>query len=267
MPSKRNFILRGYDMRKIINWKLFFILWIASIFGGACVIPYISTNALFKPILQTTPMQTLIAVVLLQSGILFAVFVFLGLLLGKRVDLGVPFISAKLQHKRLPGFKRIALFSILVGLLGGVLIFVLDRYAFGMFIQPITLVQDNASWWSRLLVCFYGGFNEEIAVHFALMTLLVWISWKIKSTPENKPTKLGVWIAIIAASIIFGLGHLPMSGQMVIITPLVVVRAIALNSIIGVPCGWFYWRKGLEAAILVHFFCDIILHGFLPLLT
>jgi membrane protease YdiL (CAAX protease family) len=266
-PSSRYFMLKRYDMRTIINWKLFLVLWIASILGGVCVIPYVSTNALLKPVLHTIPMQVLIALVLLESGILFAVFIFVGLLLGKRVDLGLPLVSARLQNLPFPGFGRTALFSIMGGLVGGALVFILDRYVFGMFIPPITMAQDNASWWSRFLVCLYGGFNEEIAIHFALMTTLVWIAWKIKSTPENKPTKLGVWTAIIVASIIFGVLHLPTSGRMVVITPLAIVRAIALNSIIGVPCGVLYWRKGLEAAIVVHFSCDVMLHGLLPLLA
>lgn len=255
------------SIRRLINWKLFFILWITSIIGGTFVIPYVLTNPLMASVLSRIPLPTFIAVVLLQSAIYFGVSVFLGLWLGEKVGLGAPFLAARMQGKPLPGFRPLAWLALGIGSSAGVLIFILDRHILTLFIQSITSVQDNSSWWSRLLACFYGGFNEEIVMRFALMTLLVWVSWKIKSTPENKPTKVGVWIAIITASVVFGLLHLPMTGKMVVITPLVIVRAIALNSLLGVPCGWLYWRKGLEAAIMAHFTCDIFLHGLLPLLT
>lgn len=259
--------MKKLNIRKIINWKLFFILWIASIIGGTFVIPYVLTNPLITSALPPISLSTLVAVVLLQSTIYFGVSVFLGLWLGEKVGLGAPFLAARLRGKPLPGFRPLAWLALGIGSGAGVLIFVLDRHVLTLFIQSITAAQDNSSWWSRLLASFYGGFNEEIVMRFALMTLLVWVSWKIKSTPENKPTKVGVWISIITASVVFGLMHLPMSGKMIIITPLAIVRAITLNSLIGVPCGWLYWRKGLEAAILAHFACDIFLHGLLPLLT
>ncbi len=37
-------------------------------------------------------------------------------------------------------------------------------------------------------------------------------------------------------------------------------RAIVLNAVIGVVCGWLYWRDGLEAAMVAHFSGDVVLH-------
>jgi len=53
----------------------------------------------------------------------------------------------------------------------------------------------------------------------------------------------------------------------VALTPLVVLRAVVLNGVVGVACGWLYWRKGLEMAMAAHFSADIVLHVLLPLLT
>ncbi len=96
------------------------------------------------------------------------------------------------------------------------------------------------------------------------MTLFVWISTKIKKNREGGPTTTGVWVSIIIAAIIFGLGHLPtilaLGGTH--LTLLMLVRVIFLNAILGILFGWLYWKKGLESAIISHFSVDLVLHVF-----
>ena len=70
-----------------------------------------------------------------------------------------------------------------------------------------------------------------------------------------------LWLATILAAVIFGLGHLPATAALVKLTPLLIVRAILLNGVVGVATGYLYWRYGLEAAVLAHFSADIVLHG------
>jgi hypothetical protein len=45
---------------------------------------------------------------------------------------------------------------------------------------------------------------------------------------------------------------------------MVVTRALLLNGIPGVVCGYLYMRYGLEAAMLSHFSLDILLHLIAP---
>jgi membrane protease YdiL (CAAX protease family) len=96
------------------------------------------------------------------------------------------------------------------------------------------------------------------------MTLIVWIFFKIKKTADGKPTTIGIWLAIIITAIIFGLGHLPITGSITTITPLIVARAVILNGIGGIIFGWLYWKKGLESAMISHFSADILLHVIYP---
>jgi membrane protease YdiL (CAAX protease family) len=247
--------------------RTFLVLWIACIVGAACVIPYVATNRQLTRMLPPFTLGSLIIVVLAQSTLLFAGFVLLGLVLAHRVSLGTPFVSARVAGVAPPGFGRVALRSLLIGLAAGAVIFVMDRWVFGIFIEPITRAQDQAVWWSRLLACVYGGIDEEVAMRFALMTFLVWVCWKMRRTPDNKPTAGGVWASIIAASVVMGLMHLPLSGYLVVITPLAVVRAVVLNSFVAIPCGWSYWKEDLESAMAIHFGGDLALHGLLPLIT
>jgi len=98
------------------------------------------------------------------------------------------------------------------------------------------------------------------------MTLLVWIFYKIKRTKDNKPTNLGIWLAIVITAVLFGIGHLPITATLTTITPLIVARSIVLNGIAGIIFGWLYWKKGLESAMVSHFSADILLHVILPFL-
>ena len=69
-----------------------------------------------------------------------------------------------------------------------------------------------------------------------------------------------MWPAIVLSNIAFGAGHLPATRAMVPLTPNVVARALVLNSIVGVPCGYLYWKKGLEAAMIAHGTADVVVH-------
>ena len=118
-----------------------------------------------------------------------------------------------------------------------------------------------------LLASFYGGINEEILLRLFLMTLIVWIFFKIKKTKEGTPTNVSVWLAIVIAAVIFGIGHLPAVMSLTALTPLVIIRTIVLNAAGGIIFGWLYWKKGLESAMISHFSADIVLHVIMPLIV
>jgi membrane protease YdiL (CAAX protease family) len=92
----------------------------------------------------------------------------------------------------------------------------------------------------------------------------VWITFKIKKSGDGNPTIIGIWLSIIIAAVLFGIGHLPATAQIVDLTGIVIVRAIVLNGIGGIIFGWLYWKKGLESAMIAHFSTDIVLHVITP---
>ncbi len=250
-------------MDKLINWRLFWILLGISIFGVTAIIPY--TLSLQANQLKNLPMplHILLVIQILQNTVIFAVFIFIGLHLAKRVGLGLPILESWLEGKEIKAYlKSILGISIALGVLAAVLIIGIDLL-FSSFASPLNKISPPI--WQGFLASFYGGIGEEVIMRLFLMTLLVWISYKIKRTEEDKPTDLGVWLAIIMTAIIFGIGHLPATAALTQITPLVVARAIILNGIAGVLFGWLYWKKGLESAMISHFSGDIILHIVFPL--
>jgi len=156
--------------------------------------------------------------------------------------------------------------SILWGVLSGVLIVVADFAFQGL---SVSLIQEeiHAPIWAALLASFYGGIAEEVLMRLFVMTLLVWLISKITKTIKGLPARWSVWVAIILASVLFGLGHLPFTSQLTDLTALVIVRAIVLNGIGGVVFGWLYWKKGLVSAMIAHFSADIVLHIITPMMV
>jgi hypothetical protein len=248
------------------NWKLFIILLIASILGTIAVFPY--TLTIQGSLLQnlSVPLSVLLTGQIIQNTVMFAVIIFIGLILAKKVGFGLPILEGWLEGREVKSYlKSILGISIGLGILAGILMIGLD-YLFSFAGVTINIAQSsiNPPVWQGFLASFYGGINEEILLRLFLMTLLVWIFFKIKKTAEGKPTKAGIWLAIILAAVIFGIGHLPTVMTITTLTPLLIVRSIILNAVGGIIFGWLYWKKGLESAMISHFSADIVLHVIVP---
>lgn len=251
------------------NWKLFIILLLASIFGFLAVLPY--TLTLEGNLLQNlqVPLYVLLIGQAIQNIILFAFAIFAGLFFAGKVGLGLPILEGWLEGRKVKDhLKSILGISIGLGVLAGFLIIGLD-FLFslaGVTLSVASISQINPPAWQGFLASFYGGINEEILLRLFLMSLLVWIFFKIKKTEDGKPTDTGVWLAIVLAAILFGVGHLPTAAAITSLTTMVVVRIVVLNAVGGIIFGWLYWKKGLESAMISHFSADIILHVITPLL-
>ena len=187
-------------------------------------------------------------------------------ILYKRVGFNLPIFENLLEGKEVKNYlKSILSISVGLGVLSGVLIVLLS-----FLFTPVSTIFENASIsvpiWKAFLACFYGGIGEEILLRLFLMTLIVWIIFKIKKTADGKPTVISIWLAIIISAVIFGLGHLPITSTITSITPLIIVRAVLLNGVGGIIFGWLYWKKGLESAMISHFSADIVIQVIFPFL-
>jgi hypothetical protein len=89
-------------------------------------------------------------------------------------------------------------------------------------------------------------------MRWGLMSLLVWIAWKVFKQGITSPSQGIYQGAIVLAALVFGLLHLPATAAIVPLTPLVIIRALLLNGIAGIAFGWLFWQYSLEAAMLAH---------------
>ena len=258
---------------KPFNWKIFFILLGAATWGVIAITPYSlalqNTDALKAlPI----PLEVLIPLQWIQNAVMFAIVIGIGLFLANRTGLGLPILEAKLAGEPVgEQVKAILPISIILGVVGSVLIIVIDVFVFSPLLtaelgdKAATLAQAQPAAWKGLLASFYGGITEEVLLRLFVMTLLVWLGKFVSHTEDGRPTAAVLWIANILAAVLFGLGHLPATAAVMPITTLVVIRAILLNGVIGVACGYLYAKRGLESAMISHFAADIVLHVLLAL--
>ncbi len=266
------------DVARRFNWRLFLIIWAASLVGVIAVIPYALTlqgptlaNATSAP-----PLPLLLAAQIGENAIVIAVVAGAGLWLASRVGLGLPFIEGWLKGQPLwRTLPRVALIACLAGVGSGAVLIVIDALAFGPALQAeltrfgVHLPQSiNPPAWQGLLASFEGGITEEVELRLLVMTGLAWLGRLVGRTSDNRPTVLVLWLANLVAAILFGLAHLPTTAAIGIpLTTLVVVRAVVLNGIVGVIAGWLYSRWGLESAMICHFSADLVLHVVVPLIV
>ena len=231
--------------------KLFFILLIASIIAVVLALPYIITvqGDVLKQ--AGVSIQLLVIIAIIQGAIFAAVAIILGLILAEKVGFKLPLLTAWLERKKIKYSKTLTL-SIVLGIIVGVIILVLDRFVF------LSIVSLNVAVWQGFLASFYGGIVEELIMRLFLVSLFAFIFMKIAR--KKAPGKIAVWASIVIVSVLFGLGHLPITAAVTSLTSFIIARAIVLNGIGGIVFGWLYWKRGLEAAIIAHFTADIVLH-------
>lgn len=243
--------------RLVIFWTILGIL------GSIAVFPY--SMELNSSLLDQVPLSAL-ELVLLQSvqiGIFLLIGNFIGLRLGASISLDSPIARAFVYRFPLPKLSiKNFVTPIVTGIAVGLIIIGLD-FSFQPFMPAAN--QGNVpsiARWKGFLASFYGGITEELLLRLFLMTSLAWIIWKIFMRGKDTPGNGAYWVAIILAAILFGVGHLPAASLIWPLTPIVLFRIILLNAIPGVAFGYFYWKQGLEFAMLSHFCADILLHVF-----
>jgi len=255
-----------------------FALWIGATVGAVCALPYM--NAAFPQALEAAardsglPPVALMALGVLQSAVLLGVMTFSGLWAATRLGLRAPVLDAWFGGDPVPfDLRRTAITAIALGAASGVLALALDLFVF-LLLDPNGLGQivqaKQPSAWRGFLASFSGGLAEEVELRLFLMSFLALGIRRARDLlfpARTEPLPPGVfWSANVLAAVIFGLGHLPATAVLVPLTPLLVVRAIVLNGSIGLLAGYFFWRRGIELAMLLHFAADIVLHVTPPLL-
>ena len=251
--------------KKTFNWKLFFILWVMVIIGLLGVIPYTLTLQAeqLDRIQLPMPISLLVTIQVIITSLIYGILTGLGILIAKKINLGLPFLEAILQKRKTAGsFQKIIIISTIAGLAAGFVILALDTWVFNLERINVSLPSSvKPPAWQGFLASFYGGIVEEILLRLFLFSLLAWLGNFIIKSDSLAPRLQVLWIANILAAVIFGIGHLPTA--VVIGLPLntfIVIRTLILNGIGGLVFGWLYWTYGLESAMIAHFPADLLLH-------
>ncbi|MHC0067495.1 CPBP family intramembrane glutamic endopeptidase [Nostoc sp. UIC 10890] len=221
---------------------------------------------------KVPPLGILMLLQGLQYSILLAISILIGIGCAYRVGLHSHLIDHWVLHTdKSPSFAVELKWSLGVGAAGAIVLLLLDRLMQPALPEALQAANNTErSWLNLLTAIFYGGITEEILMRWGLMSLLVWIAWKVFKQGITLPSQGIYQAAIVLAALVFGLLHLPATAAIVPLTPVVIIRALLLNGIVGIAFGWLFWQYSLEAAMLAHISVHaftFVLSGLLALLA
>ena len=232
-----------------VKWRLGAVLWLLGMPGVVAVVwallPPLAANQALLPL----PLWAVVLLSGLQTAVMLALAVAVGVALAPRVGLSSPVVSAWLAQRPVaPGLRLQLLPGLCGGLAGAAWLWALSLVA------PDALKpSDPGSAMPLLVRLLYGGITEELLVRWGVMTLLLWLGWRVLQRGEGPPGKALVIAAVVLSAMLFALGHLPAAQAMSgVLTPSLVAYVLVGNTAFGLVVGGLYARYGLEAAMLAH---------------
>ena len=170
---------------------------------------------------------------------------------------GLSHIKLKNVDKSL--FFHLAIPGVIGGVAGAAWLWALAQVA-PQALQP----SDPASAVPLVVKLLYGGITEELLVRWGVMTLLLWLGWRVVQRGKGLPGKALVAVAVLLSALLFAVGHLPAAQAMAgVLTPPVVLFVLVGNTAFGLLAGALFARRGLEAAIVAHVLAHLLSHPLL----
>jgi len=247
--------------------RLFLILWLSGLTGVFSLL-LIDLNALIAilPLPAGTEIPTITPALrllsLIQPAVIMSVAVLVGVLLASKVGLSSPVAEAAASGGDPVSALRPQIIPGIVGGLAGGVSIVLIATALKPLLSPEVLARlgefgNILPLPTRLLS---GGIMEELLLRWGLMTLLVWVAWRLFQKGRGRPRTACFVGAILISSVLFAIGHLPLAF-MLFPEPsfALIVFVIVGNSAFGLIGGYLYWKKGLESAMIAHALTHVVM--------
>lgn len=201
------------------------------------------------------PMWVILLASLGQSAVLTALAVWGGVALTPAVGFRAPVFAAAVTRRPIGDAFRAQLKpGLIAGVVGGVALFAAGRQA------PAALAEVSKRFTPPIHArVLYGGITEEILLRWGLMTVVVWLAWRLVQRRQGAPRTAWIWLGIIVSALLFGAGHLPAAAVLAgKLTGEVVLFVVGVNTAFGVLFGSLFWRYGLEAAMLAHAIAHVV---------
>jgi membrane protease YdiL (CAAX protease family) len=217
-----------------------------------------ATSMILAPLEQIAPtdMPWLLLRLLsvLQPAVLILAFAALGLWAAPKLGLDAPVVRAWAEGRPiLPALRPQLPPAIGAGLAVAA---VLVLFWMGVRALPAAspLLTFEMPLATKLL---YGGIVEELLLRWGIMSLFVWIAWRLAGRGAPVPSWC-FWAGMTAAALLFAAGHLPMLYLLLPEPPgALILMVLAANTVPGLLFGWLFWRRGLEAAMIAHAFAHL----------
>jgi membrane protease YdiL (CAAX protease family) len=224
------------------------LIWLASMFGAVSVtvmiLPHLSAEVTLP-----APLWLITLAGVLQSGLLLALATWAGVALTPTVGFRAPlFEAAATRRPILTELWSQLRPGVYAGVPAGLALLMFTRFS------PSEIARLAERFEPPLLArLLYGGITEEVLLRWGLMTSFTWLMWRLLQRPGEAVRPAYVSFAIVASSLVFGLGHLPAAHFLLGgLTPSTLSWVIGANTSFGLLFGWLFWRRGLESAMVAH---------------
>lgn len=234
--------------------------WQVLLAGGLIGVASLALVPFEALIAKPLPPLALRMLAMIQPALLTVAAVFIGEATAKRVGLRAPLVDAWIEGRGAGAvFRRQWLPALIVGLTVAALLagysLTIGRHLVDGAGAKARLAAFDLPLATKLL---YGGVDEELLTRWALVSLFMWIGWRLAGRPKVPGAAL-ISVAVLLAALLFAAGHLPL---LFLIAPHasvgVILAVLAGNTLPGIAFGWLYARRGLEAAMMAHMGAHLI---------
>jgi hypothetical protein len=229
------------------RWRLAGALGVLAVLASATLLLMpVETLPLPPAVKAQFPGITIRFIAAIQPLMLLVIAVAVGVLTAPSVGLDAPVLRALIRRRpALPVLRRQIVPALIVGVVGAAVVALYGWATKGLIDAP----QDFAM--PALTRLGYGGVGEEIMLRWGVMSLFVWIAWRLGG--RRGPGAVTMVGASAMAALLFGAGHLPLVFQLVDAPSVFLILMVVIaNAAIGFLCGLLFWRRGLEAAMIAH---------------
>jgi membrane protease YdiL (CAAX protease family) len=241
-------------MLDLIHWQIFFVLLAAGFVGAESVRPLNQSILKLSECRNPASSKRSQAIHWAIRTTIYLAALSLSIISGLILTLHLGSSGAPLIEGALKGVANLSqqdtiILPVLAGLVLGAVMSPLALY------QPREKRVDfyNIPIWKRLVAgLFHGGIVEEIVFRWFLLTLFVWSLSFLPGLNSSIDLNDTFWIANSITALLFGFAHLPGSAATAPLTKISFLLVIALNVLVGLIYGYFFWVSGIEAAMLAH---------------
>jgi membrane protease YdiL (CAAX protease family) len=267
----------GRKMKKV-DLKIALLLSLFCFVAGFFVVPYqmqaletyLSSSELKEMIgEQSIPIRILSLISSLQLFLISFVLAFGGIKLARKTGLAFPLLESIFEKgKKVTLHRKPFYLSVLFGGITGFLLIGSDKFYFQNQIPQLGETEPQFSLLGLVTGVLYGGVFEEVLLRLFLMSLLVWLFYKVFNRKNKNVPKWCYWISILLAAGLFAAGHLPATTMLFgDLTGMILFRCFLLNGVGGILFGYLYWKKGLEYSMTAHMFAHLSMQLlFIPLM-
>jgi ABC-2 type transport system ATP-binding protein len=259
------------------SWKTFLVLVGLIVPAAFAIVPF-SVHQLiaYGSVGADVPGWRDVVVAALVNGLIVSVLGGIGLLVANRIGLGMPFVEGLVKRKPVPSCFQSAVAIAWIAAVGFVSSYLfLQNQVFGppmlaLFEEMGYTVPEEAIAppFYGFLAAFQAGVTEETVFRLFGLSLLAWVGGLLFRDADGRPKLAVLWTANVLFALAFGAGHLRAAESLGWpINTLIVTRVLVVNGIPALVLGWLFWRFGLETAMLAHFFGDVVLYTFLPIIA